>query len=131
MSLLSTARMCLQTYALTDKEKGVTMDDYKCPFCQVTLISTKNNIKATKKLMKKENPKAYMTMARAYKEGEGVFQSDTKSLEMYIRAAELGFAEAYYKIAAYYGVGIVVEENMSKALAFNEIGAKKGSFVGS
>ena len=123
---------CAYKHMLTDmSKKGPSQfrDDYRCPFCQVTLISTKNNIKATKKLMKKENPKAYIAMARAYKKGEGVFQSDTKSLEMYIRAAELGFAEAYNNIAAYYGVGIVVEQDLSKAVAFDEVSAKKGAVL--
>jgi len=43
-----------------------------------------------------------MRMATLYEEGNGVFQSDTKALEMYIRAAELGNANAYAGIGLCY-----------------------------
>ena len=80
-----------------------------------------------KRLMKKHNPDAFMAMAAEYESGGAVFQSDTKALEMYIRAAELGNAEAFEEIAEHYGKGKVVEQDESKALVWYEIAAKKGS----
>lgn len=77
--------------------------------------------------MKKNNPDAYMQMASRYESGDGVFQSDTKALEMRIRAAELGNSQAYYFIGYFYDKGIVVEEDKSKAVEYLEISAKKGS----
>jgi len=67
-------------------------------------------------------------MACRYKEGDRVFQSDTKAIEMYVRAAELGLSKALAGIGQYYEHGIVVEEDMSKALDFYEVAAKKGYY---
>lgn len=77
--------------------------------------------------MKNNNPESYLHMAERYKTGKGVLQSDTKSIEMYIRAAELGHAEAYGYIGDHYRQGVVVEQSASKSLAFFELSAKKGS----
>ena len=77
-----------------------------------------------------------MAMAFGYESGtDGLFQSDTKSLEMRIRAAELGSAKAFTGIGQDYDSRreyfseerSVVKRDMSKALAFYEVGAKKGS----
>ena len=44
--------------------------------------------------LKKNVSDAFMDMGSKYESGEDVFQSDTKSLEMYICAAELGGRES-------------------------------------
>ena len=110
-----------------DREKGVQKHDIKCAFCCQS--SPKNRIKALKKLMNKKNPHAFVRMSTHYKRGDGVIQSDTRSLEMYIRAAELGdtSARAYGMIGHYYIEGTVVEQNTSKAIEFYEVAAKKRS----
>ena len=69
-------------------------------------------------------------MAKSYEEGEGIFQSDTKALEMCIRAAELGSAQAFGLIGNNYKDGIAVETNASKAIEFYDLAAKKGSITG-
>jgi len=123
---------CGYKHMLTDmmNKKGVShsWDDYKCPFCQQE-DGKINNIKCLKRLMKKKNPEAFMMMAVNYETGEGVFQSETKSLEMRICAAELGHAPAYDAIAQYYHYEIV-KEDISRALEFYEIAAKKGNVKG-
>ena len=125
---------------LTDRtkkvEKGAShWKDYKCPFCQQkgcvkddSETHSKSYVKAFKKLMKKSNPSAYMQMAIKYKSGDGVIQSNTRSLEMRICAAELDHAEAFVHIGNNYFQGVVVDqdESKSKALEYYEIGAKKG-----
>ena len=68
-----------------------------------------------------------MHMANRYRSGEGVFQSDTKSLEMLTKAAEFGEAEAFAQLGKYYENGNVIEQDLSKSLEFYELGAKKGS----
>jgi len=105
---------------MTDFMNGVPIHEMKCAFCcQPTPTKV---TKALKKLMKKNNPGAFMRMADHYKRGEDAFQSDTKSLEMLIRAAELGNAKAFVHIGYHYK-----EEEMSKAVEFWEVAAKKGS----
>lgn len=54
-------------------------------------------------------------------------QSETKSLEMYIRSAELGHPDILGFIGTYCGDGNVVTQNNSKERAFYEVSAKKGS----
>lgn len=71
-----------------------------------------------------------MAMAERYKSGDGVFQSDTKSLEMRICAAELGYAEALRYIGTFYRFGITVQQNPIRALRFYTVAAKKGSILG-
>jgi len=119
---------------MTELEKGTItehgninteVEKFKCAYCRQP--GPKSDIKALKKLMKKNNTQAFIQMADKYESGEGVFQSDTKALEMYIRAAEIGCAEGYLYIGRYYERDIVVEQDISKALEFYEMGAKKGS----
>ena len=122
---------CTYKEVLNDLKSGIPthglLDKLKCAFCRQATGTNENTIKATKKLMKKNNPQAYMQMASYYKRGGGGFQSDTKSLEMIIRAAELGNAWAYSFIGDHYARGIIVEQDISKAKEFYEIAAKKGS----
>jgi len=118
---------CCFKKTLTDMKNNVPRNKWKCAFC--CQQHPKNIVKALKKLMKKNEPEAFMAMARAYKKGEITLQSDTKALEMYIRAAELGHAQAYALIGHHYEDGVVVERNMSRAFEFLEIAAKRGSFT--
>ena len=108
-----------------ERKKG---DKHKCAFCRQPRMQTaKNNIKSLKRLMKKNDPVAYMTMAGEYNAGQNVMQSDTKTLEMFTRAAELGYAEAYVGIGLCYKEGLAVERDMAKVFEFHEVAAKKGS----
>ena len=116
---------CMYKHILTEMKKGVPRHKIKCAFC--CQPESTNTNKALKKLMKRKNPTAFITMSYQYLQGEEVFQSNTKSLEMLIRAAELGYADAFGVIASSYEHGIAVELNMSKALEFYEVAAKKGS----
>ena len=120
---------CTYKEVMNDLKKNGSPEG-KCAFCRQPdsdKVEGKTNIKRLKKLMKKNNPEAFMQMAIHYKEGRDTIQSDTRSLEMYIRAAELSHANAFVSIGEFYENGIIVEQNTSKALAFHEVGAKKGS----
>lgn len=117
---------CLYKHMQTETKKGVPKGKQKCAFC--CQPTPKNFIKPTKKLMKRDNRYAYMDMALRHKLGDGVIQSETKALVMYIRAAELGHCDAYGSIGHYYGEGIApVEQDKSKELEYYKIAAKKGS----
>lgn len=109
-------------------ESGVKQNEIKCAFCRQ--LTPKNGLKANKKLMKKNNPLACIQMSTLYRSGDGVMQSDTRALEMCIRAAELGLPNAYADVGYHYRRGIVVEQDASKSLAFYELAAKRGSITG-
>jgi len=119
---------CSYKNMLTDKNNGVPINEFKCAYCR-RLISKSNPTKELKRLIKKNNTQAFIQMGVRYTKGEGVFQSNTKALEMFIRAAELGDAPAYFKIGKVYQEGIGVEHDESKSLAFYEVAAKKGSMI--
>jgi len=65
---------------MVESKNGVR--DHKCAFCRQ---EPTNSIKSLKRLMKKNDPEAFIHMAMEYKSGERTLQSDTKALEMYIR----------------------------------------------
>ena len=121
----------LYKHLMTESEIAKSKGDLSrlgiCAFCQQKMPTPTVVPKTLRKLMKNNNPDAYMQMAALYKSGDRVFQSDTKSLEMRIRAAELGHVEALVHIGQSYTLGVVVEQDELKALEFYEVGAKKGS----
>ena len=90
---------CIHKHFMTLIKEGKERSrDMKCPFCRQSHLSGPQRIKALKKLMKNNEPQAFVAMSDKYKEGKDVLQSDTKSLDMLIRAAELGYSLAYRRI---------------------------------
>ena len=124
---------CTFKQTITDRKKGVPHHEMKCAFCCQPY--PKNEIKALKKLMKKNVPFAYTHMAERYREGDGMMQSDTKSLEMYIRSAELGYIGAYGVIGCFFRKpNVDVTDDSLNALSFKsiellEVAAKKGDVI--
>lgn len=118
---------CSYKSMLTYRNNGVPTEEFKCAHCR-RLISKSNPTKELKRLIKKNNAQAFIQMGIRYANGEGVFQSNTKALEMFIKSAELGNAPSYFKIGQAYKEGIGVEQDESKALDFYEVSAKKGYF---
>lgn len=117
---------CVYKNVITEDEKGATAEEFKCAFCR---RKVGDGVKALKKLLKKNSHEAHLQMAYKYQFGELEFQSDTKALEMFIKAAELGNPQAYAMIGTYCQGGIVVRQDRSKALEFYEVAAKKGSNI--
>lgn len=114
-------------HVVTEAKKGKKRGEHKCAFCGQLTLEGPPRVKSLKKLMKRNNPRAFIEMARYYHLGnKGVMQSNTKALEMIIRAAELGDTEAFQKLGSFYHQGFSVEQDKSKALAFYEVAAKKG-----
>lgn len=108
-------------------ERGTREYKQNCAFCRQPTQEEGSYIKQVKRLTKKNHPVALMVMAVRYLSGDGVIQSDTKTFEMLICAAELGHAPAFGMIAHLYEEdNTVFSQNISKTLAFGEIGAKKG-----
>jgi len=119
---------CVEKHVSTEIHNGVPIEDYKCAFCCQLTLSGPPRVKALKKLMKRNYPDAFIEMGVIYERGKyGVLQSNTKALEMLIRAAELGYVDAFRKIGYNYMNGNLVEQDKSKAVEFYEVSAKKGS----
>ena len=120
---------CDYKHSLTEAEKGVKSNELKCAFC--CQACPKNNMKALKRLMKKNNTQAFIQMAAEYETGnQGILQSNTRALEMYISAAELGHANAFATIGYHCMSGTAVEQDPQKGYMFYKIAAKKGSIKG-
>ena len=122
---------CIYKHMMNNRMNKIPAHEQKCAFCcQPTNRRTaKDGNKSLKKLMKNNVPEAFIQRGKQYKTGIDMFQSDTKSMEMYIRAAELGHTKAFDVIASYYEEGIAVGEDVSKAQEFWVVAAKKGSIA--
>ena len=95
-----------------------------CAFCRQPFArNARIDSARLKKRMEHQDPMAFNMMAHKYGTGEGgVEVNDRKALDLSIRAAELGRAEAYYNVAS---KGFVIG---SKARAWFEVSAKKGFY---
>ena len=122
---------CMYKELCTDAEK-TKFDQSKptglCAFCRLPPVPGNTEIKCLRKLTKNKNPIAFIQLALKYQAGDRVIQSNTKALEMYIRAAELGNSQGYTYIGQCYQEGLAVEQNLSKAFEFYEVSAKKGDY---
>ena len=97
----------------------------KCSFCRTLLPTTdKEMIKRYKKRMNAGDPIAVCNLGNYYRDGlYGLTQDHKKALELWHRAAELGYSKAYNGIGyAYYnGAGVEVDEK--KGQHFYELAA--------
>jgi len=97
---------CIDQNTLTDIIKnGLKRNEMKCIFCRRLQSELDNDLKELKKLMKKNEPYAFLMMAARYESGNGVIQSHTKQLNMIICAAEFGNAHAFEYIGDCYRRG--------------------------
>jgi len=102
--------------------------DVKCPFCRVpTHTSEKEANERDKALVEAGDPLAIYNHGCDYENGANGFEQDhVKSLELFQRAGELGYAAAFCMIGYAYQFGRGVEVDKMKALYFYELGAMKG-----
>ena len=90
--------------------------------------SDEEGIKRLKKLMEADNAYAFSILAEYYAEGiKGMPQDFAKAIELYLRAGELGCAEAYFNLGILYDYGRSVEEDKKKAKHFYELAAMNGN----
>ena len=90
----------------------------------------KEDIKRTKNLVESgsTNADAYFSLGAHYDHGSsGLPQDYEKSNELYLRAGELGCAEAYYNLGISYENGEGVEVDTKKAEHYWELAAMKGN----
>ena len=102
--------------------------DQLCPFCRTPAPKTDDEIiKQVKKRVEMGDVEAIYNLGPMYIDGRhGLPQDNTKALELFLRAGELGCAAAYNNIGRSYFNGIGVERNEKKAMDYYELGAMRG-----
>ena len=103
--------------------------DKSCPFCRNPApTSIKEMIEVTKKRVDAGDAEAICMLGSYYSEGDHGFTQDyTKALELWHRAADLEYAEAYNNIGTCYGNGEGVEVDSKKAMHYYELAAMMGN----
>ena len=103
-----------------------------CAFCRTPpATSDANDVEQIKKLMENGNAEAFNHLAGYYRRGiMGMPQDMTMAIELWLRAGELGHAEAYFNLGNSYNDGEGVEVDKKKAKYFYELAAMNGSLEG-
>ena len=119
---------CNCAVVMKDIERGKKEEDIGlCPFCRLPPVSDKGTVERIKKLMEKGNADAYSQVAGFYANGEmGMPRDMTKANELYLKAGELGDAEAYYNLANSYYNGRGADVDKKKAKHILELAAMGG-----
>jgi len=109
-------------------DQGNIVDNRKCPFCRIpTPYTVEEGNKRLKKRMKAGDAQAIYSLGYYYSEGIYGYSLDhKKALELYHRAAELGYAKAYTNIGYAYDHGQGVKVDKKKAEHYWELAAMGG-----
>ena len=99
-----------------------------CAFCRTPgTKSDEEIIERLEKLMDKGNAYACSRLAGCYAKGRmGILQDWLKANELYLKAGELGCAEAYFNLGNTYDFGRGVEIDKEKAKHYLELAAMNG-----
>ena len=100
-----------------------------CPFCKtLPADSDEEEVKRVMKLMEKGNNGAHNYLAGFYESGiYGIPQDWAKANELWLKAGELGYADAYCNLGYSYVRGSGVEIDTKKAKHYYELAAMNGS----
>jgi len=118
-------------YAPVYDDQGNEVKEKKCPFCRIPVPYTvEEGNKRLKKRVEKEDPIAMHNIGVFYRDGKHGYPQDyTKALELWHRAAELGYAKAYGSIGFAYENGRGVEIDKRKANHYYELSAMGGEVI--
>ena len=99
-----------------------------CSFCRTPYAnSDEEEFNRVKKLVGKGNGRAFFHLAEFYARGTmGMPQNQAKANELYLKAGELGCADAYFNLGNNYDNGRGVEVDTKKAIHYHERAAMKG-----
>ena len=99
-----------------------------CPFCKAPPTRLpEEEVESIKKLMEKGHADAFNQLGGHYEDGtSGMPQDRAKANELYLKAGELGCANAYYNLGLSYNEGAGVEIDKKKAKHFYELAAMNG-----
>ena len=102
-----------------------------CAFCRTPCTkSGEETIKRLEKLMDKDHAEAVLVLGGIAQHGRrGVPQNWAKANELYLKAGELGSADAYYNLGNTYRLGRGVEVDMKKAKHYYELAAINGHVI--
>ena len=100
-----------------------------CPFCRTPPArSPEEEVERIKKLMEKGNADAFNQLAGCYEQGiYGLPQDRAKANELYLKAGELGCADAYYNLGQSYNEGMGMTLDKKKAKHYYELAAMNGN----
>ena len=106
-------------------------DDHLCPYCRApSLISDEEKIKQMKILMENGNGRAFNMIGLCFARGSnGMPRHQAKANELFLKAGELGCADAYCNLGIVYRQGEGVEIDMKKATHFFELAAMSGNVI--
>jgi len=118
-------------YAPLYDDQGNEVEYEKCPFCRTpTPTSVEEIAEREKKRLEVNDPIAIGKLGCYYKNGMYGFHQDYgKALELFHRAAELGYAKAYCNIAYSYDTGRGVDVDKEKAAHYYELAAMGGDAI--
>ena len=107
---------------------GNKVDNRKCAFCRTRWPkSNREVVQSLEKRVELDDPIAIYNMGCYYRDGtNGYTQDYTKALELFHRAADLGFAGAYNSIGYAYNSGEGVDVDKKKARHYYELAAIGG-----
>jgi len=110
-------------------DQGNEVDNEKCAFCRTPDPTSEEEMVERYKIRVEANdPKAMFKLGVWYSEGIYGYSLDhKKALELYYRAADLGYAEAYCNIGYAYSNGEGVEVDEEKAEHYYELAAMGGN----
>ena len=118
------------TYAFQSRAAlaGRTEEDDICPFCRTPNPTADDEImKRYEKRVELNDAEANYVLGTFYARGDrGLPQNFDKALELWHRAAKLGFKKAYFNIAHAYRNGRGVERDEKQALQYTELSAMGG-----
>ena len=108
--------------------QGNEVDNQKCPFCRTPFPATDEEIvEREKKRVKLNDPIAIYNLGMYYQDGVNGFPQDyDKALELFLRAGELGYSQAYGNIGNSYNNGRGVEVDETKARYYYGLSAMMG-----
>ena len=112
-----------------DMKRGKKKEDRLCPYCRTPRAkSDEEGVKRLKTLMENGNAIAYCQLGHFYYSGtNGMPQNWAKANELYLKAGDLGCAEAYNSLGISYREGRGVEADKKKAKHYYEQAAMNGN----
>ena len=115
-------------HAPVHDHEGNVIREKTCPFCRIPVpTSDEEYIKRVQQRIELNDSEAIYNMGCYYAlERHGLPQNHAKALELWHRAGESGFADAYYSIGHAYYAGRDVEVDEKKAIHYYELAAMGG-----
>ena len=120
---------CIHAMDMEEIRRGKKEEELgMCAFCRTpTHSSDEEYAKRTTKQIEKGNAEAFYVRAGDYADGTCGFQQDrAKANELWLKAGELGCADAYFNLGNSYNNGMGVEADKKKAKHYYELAAMMG-----